>query len=345
MRFNKEKKSAIVSYLLEKLDAGVPNVAKIVSDAFSINQNTVHNYINELIEQGVLVRVKRDAYCLAVKKADYSFSRKAGEIQDEQAIFDACLRKHLETLPANVLEIWEYILGEMINNVIDHSEAEELLISIRQTALSTKMLIIDNGVGVFAKIKEHFEMNSLDEAIRELFKGKLTTDPVNHSGEGIFFCSRLADLFVILSDQKIFTINKYDMDDLTDIPVKQQGTSVLIELSNTSNKTAAGIFNQYAQVDGGFQTTMIPLKNMFDSAPVSRSQAKRLCQRLDKFSEVILDFDGLNWMGQGFAHQVFVVFQNLHPEIDLKPLHMSKGVEQMYLHVTGGNYNGSVAVD
>ena len=338
MRFSKEKKSAIISYLLEKLDAGVPNVAKTVHEAFSINQNTVHTYINELIKQGVLVRVKRDTYRLAVKRAIYSFSRKAGEIQDEQAIFDACLRKHLESLPTNVREIWEYISGEIINNVIDHSEAENLQITIMQTTLSTKMLVIDNGVGIFAKIKEHFKMNSLDEAISELFKGKLTTDPVNHSGEGIFFCSRLADLFVVFSDQKVFTINKYDADDLVDIPTDQQGTSVLIELSNTSNKTAESIFNQYAQVDGGFQMTMIPLKNMFDSAPVSRSQAKRLCQRLDKFSEVVLDFDGLNWMGQGFAHQVFVVFQNQHPEIDLKPIHMSSGVERMYLHVTGRSY-------
>ena len=115
MRFNKEKKSAIVSYLLEKLNAGAPNVAKIVSDAFAINQNTVHNYINELIEQGVLVREKRDTYRLAENTANYSFSRKAGEIQDEQAIFDACLRKHLAALPSKVPEIWEYILGERRN--------------------------------------------------------------------------------------------------------------------------------------------------------------------------------------------------------------------------------------
>ncbi len=178
-------------------------------------------------------------------------------------------------------------------------------------------------------------MHSLDEAICELFKGKLTTDPVHHSGEGIFFSSRLADKFVIASDGKFFSVNKYDNDILLDAPEFETGTVILIELSNTSNKTAAEIFNLYAQIDGGFNVTMIPLKNMFDSSPVSRSQAKRVCQRLEKFEEVIFDFNGLDWMGQGFAHQIFVVFQNDHPNIKLKPINMSKDVEQMYLHVTG----------
>ncbi len=338
MRFDKGKKNAIMQYLLEKIDEETPNVAKTVSTTLGINQNTVHTYINELLAQKVIERQKRGLYRLTEEAFSYTLSRARGEISDEQAIYESCLSEHLRELPRNVREIWEYILGEMINNVIDHSGAENLWIQVIQTALSTKVMIVDNGVGIFAKIRDHFGMRSLDEAICELFKGKLTTDPENHSGEGIFFSSRLADYFVILSDKKIFTINKYNNDALLNISGAEKGTRILIELSNASNKTAAGIFDQYAQVDGGFQTTMIPLKNMFDSAPVSRSQAKRVCQRLDRFKEVILDFDGLDWMGQGFAHQLFVVFQGQHPGIALKPIHMSKSVEQMYLHVVGRSY-------
>ena len=80
------------------------------------------------------------------------------------------------------------------------------------------------------------------------------------------------------------------------------------------------------------------MKHLFDSAPVSRSQAKRVCQRLEKFREVYFDFQGLDWMGQGFAHQIFIVFQKLHPEIILHPINMSEGVAQMYAHVTGREY-------
>jgi hypothetical protein len=42
--------------------------------------------------------------------------------------------------------------------------------------LDTQALILDDGIGIFEKIRSHFRMKSLDEAIQELFKGKLTTD-------------------------------------------------------------------------------------------------------------------------------------------------------------------------
>ena len=62
-----------------------------------------------------------------------------------------------------------------------------------------------------------------------------------------------------------------------------------------------------------FTKTTIPLKNIFEGSPVSRSQAKRICQNGLKIrEEVILDFDAIEWMGQGFAHQMFAVFRREH---------------------------------
>ncbi len=86
-------------------------------------------------------------------------------------------------------------------------------------------------------------------------------------------------------------------------------------------------------MDSGFDKTILPLKNIFDAAPVSRSQAKRICTNLDKFKIVIIDFGGISWMGQGFAHQIFVVFQNEHPDITLEPINMCEDVMKMYKHV------------
>ena len=38
-------------------------------------------------------------------------------------------------------------------------------------------------------------------------------------------------------------------------------------------------------------------------------------------------------MGQGFAHQVFVVFRREHPNISLVPINMNEPVTKMYNHV------------
>ncbi len=39
-------------------------------------------------------------------------------------------------------------------------------------------------------------------------------------------------------------------------------------------------------------------------------------------------------MGQGFAHRIFVVFRQAHPQILLTPINMNEAVTKMYNHVT-----------
>ena len=112
-----------------------------------------------------------------------------------------------------------------------------------------------------------------------------------------------------------------------------KGTGVFMSLSSFSHKNPQEVFDLYANIDGGFIKTKIPLKNIFDTSPVSRSQAKRVCNRLEKFREIVIDFDGIQWMGQGFAHQIFVIFSREHPDIQLIPINMNEDVTKMYVHV------------
>lgn len=89
----------------------------------------------------------------------------------------------------------------------------------------------------------------------------------------------------------------------------------------------------YANVNESPNKTTVFLKNIFDTPPVSRSQARCVCNRLDKFKEVILDFDTPDWIGQGIAHQIFVVYKREHPEIVITPINMNDAVSKMYEHV------------
>ena len=85
----------------------------------------------------------------------------------------------------------------MLNNVIDHSEAHHVKIQITKTAKHTTIIIADNGVGVFKKIQTAFNLLDERHALFELAKGKLTTDPQSHSGERIFFASKMFERFDI----------------------------------------------------------------------------------------------------------------------------------------------------
>ena len=90
----------------------------------------------------------------------------------------------------------------------------------------------------------------------------------------------------------------------------------------------------FTDMDGGFNRTRIPIKNFFDMFPVSRSQAKRLCQRFENFNIVELDFSDIPEIGQGFAHEIFVVFQNDHQNVKLNVINASREVQRMIYHVT-----------
>lgn len=59
----------------------------------------------------------------------------------------------------------------------------------------------------------------------------------------------------------------------------------------------------------------------------------RMCAGLDKFKEIELDFSDVEFIGQGFAHQVFVLFAKAHPEIFIHPINMNDTVKSVYDHV------------
>jgi anti-sigma regulatory factor (Ser/Thr protein kinase)/predicted transcriptional regulator len=334
MKFNEERKRTIILYLLEKIEQNEEEISKIVAETFEVNQNTIHTYINELMADNIIKRVKRGKYELITNTYSYELRRTKGDLDTDTYAYEYCLKKHICNLPSNIQHIWSYSFSEMINNVMDHSMAENVKVNIEQDYLYTCVTIADDGIGIFEKIKEYFGLKSVDEAICELFKGKLTTDSANHSGEGIFFSSKMMDEFFIVSSGKIFTNNKYDNSRIIDIAASnKKGTCVIMGLSNFTNKNPQEVFDLYANVDYGFTKTKIPMKNIFDASPVSRSQAKRVCNRLEKFEEVIIDFEGLSWMGQGFAHQLFVVFAREHPDIRLLPINMNEDITKMYNHV------------
>ena len=55
--------------------------------------------------------------------------------------------------------------------------------------------------------------------------------------------------------------------------------------------------------------------------------------RLEEFRQVEFDFAGIDFMGQGFGDEIFRIFQNQHPEIELIPINANETVLGMIKHV------------
>lgn len=339
MSFTEEKREKIKRYILEKINTDQKDLAQRTAQTFKISLNTVYRYLKELEKKEIIVK-KGNKYEFIENTHVFMLRRSKRDLVEEDEIYVKYISNFVKDFPENIERIWQYSFTEMMNNAIDHSEAENVVLSVFQNYLCTTIMIADDGIGIFRKIKEYYHFDSLDDAVNELFKGKLTTDKKNHSGEGIFFTSRILDRFAAVSDGKIFTHDKYTevLRNLEDIETLKnwkdlKGTLIIMELSNFSNKILREVFDMFSDADGGFSRTHIPIKNIYELYPVSRSQAKRLCHRFEKFKEVELDFQGITEIGQGFAHEIFVVFQNAHPNVKLIPVNMTEEVEKMVSHV------------
>jgi len=207
-------------------------------------------------------------------------------------------------------------------------------VDIEKTAIATEIRIADNGDGIFKKIQKELGLTDERHAVLELSKGKVTTDPENHTGEGIFFSSRMMEKFIILSGNTYFSHNKKNNLDWIMENKSQKGTDVFMKMKNDSARTVQEIFDQFANSDSedyGFTKTIVPvnLVQYGNEMLVSRSQAKRLLARVDRFKIVILDFKGVSAIGQAFADEIFRVFAQKKSETKIIPINMEESVQNM----------------
>lgn len=241
----------------------------------------------------------------------------------------------ISNIPENIKSIFTFAFSEMFNNAIEHSGSKIISVEVSLKNSKLSFIVEDSGVGVFRNIMKKKGLRSVVEAIQDLLKGKTTTMPKSHSGEGIFFTSKASDLFILDSFGRQLSIQTL----LNDVKVKQvsilkRGTRVIFEISIDSNIHLNDVFKKYTNIksdsDFGFDKTEIRVKLFTTSGVhISRSQARRILSGLEKFKIILLDFDKVPVVGQAFADEIYRVFQNTHPDILIQEENMSAGVRFM----------------
>lgn len=338
MPLKKSTRNEIQRFIIEAAERHPHDLVRIASAYFKVSGQSIRNYIDKLVAKDILqVSGKKKGIRYGLKAHEKQFATYVSKDLDESKIWETEIVPFLPKLKENVYFVCNYGYTEMLNNIKDHSGSAFAYSMVSYNALEIEFALLDNGVGIFSKIQKDFNLENKKDAILELAKGKLTSDPENHTGEGIFFTSRLFDKFDILSENLFF--HGHDKDDwLLEAENFGNGTAVFMKIKRDSNTDYNEIFGKYANPeldDYGFSRTHLPVKLLQHEgeALVSRSQAKRLVARFGQFREVILDFSGINHIGQGFADEIFRVFMNNHPEVNLSPINMSEQVKQTINHV------------
>ena len=301
----------------------------------------IQKILKELRERGVLVLVgqtNRAHYLLTEdfkkKKKPLSFRSffENENLREDYVI--KIIKKETDIfkrLKRNVSDILEYAFLEMLNNAIEHSRSKKVLIEFSRDNAFARFKVVDWGVGIFEDIRRKFRLKSVFEAINLVIKGKHTTKPEAHSGEGIFFTSKVGDKFVLESSKEKLIFDNVLDDVFLKKTKKAKGTTVFFEMSLKSKKELNDIFAAYTGRDFVFNKTKIVIKlsKKPEEGFISRSQARRVIFGLEKFKEIILDFKGVKTIGQSFADEIFRVWSQNHQDVKINYVNASKEVEFM----------------
>jgi anti-sigma regulatory factor (Ser/Thr protein kinase) len=303
-----------------------------VAKRLGVTRQTAHRYLRELVDEGSLIS-EGAGRSTRYRRSSYGHEKRYPTRGLEEDLVWSELSgpgSALEDLPEKARTLLQYSITELVNNVIDHSGAEQVLVSVDREPDVVRIDVCDEGVGIFEHIRQGLDLRTEIEALQELSKGKTTTMPDRHTGEGIFFVSKAVNLFEIRSGSLTWILDNRGGDmAVGEIDPPQTGTTVRVEVDVDDARDLTEVFEEYTE-DFEFAKTRTVVKLFaFGTRFVSRSEAKRLVHGLEKFREVVLDFDGVELVGQGFVDEIFRVWALQHPEIRLVPVAMNDAVEFM----------------
>ena len=315
----------IRNFILENITNN-RNFAALTSEKFDISLPAVYKHIDRLVRENQVIKKSGRFELYSIQ---HKYVYKIDKTLSEDAAWENDIKKHFSGLPQNVRNIWIYGFLEIFNNAIEHSRGDKIYVVINTNRIFIEISISDNGIGIFKNIMSKFNLVEEKEALLELAKGKRTTNKKRHSGQGIFFTSKVFDDFIIFSDGITFTSNPETRAKIQ-TKRKKDSTLVYMSLANNSGKILKNIFNEYStEIPGDFDKTIIPIHLAGSDDLVSRSQARRVLSGLELFKEVILDFKDIEYIGQAFADEIFRVFPNMNPSTTILTQNTNSEVQNM----------------
>lgn len=326
----------IREFILEAVKAHPSDLVELVEKEFAVTRTTVHRHIDTLISKGKLIKTgakKGMKYYLAgALNKELVFNTK--EHPEEHKVWDEFLAPTFSNINKNVEDICYYGFGEIFNNAVDHSEGKKIFVEVTIDEEKIEITIADDGIGIFKKIQKYLSLEDIRESVLHLTKGKFTTAPDYHSGEGIFFSSRAFDVFKIYSNGLLYVRDNSQDDWFIEDRENTDGKHTLIkmEIKKNSKRDLQKVFEHYQNSETkAFDKThiLVQFSKLGDERFVSRSQAKRILKGIDKFNHIMLDFKGIRSVGQAFVDEIFRVFKSSHPEIKIEYLNANDAIEFM----------------
>jgi anti-sigma regulatory factor (Ser/Thr protein kinase) len=312
-----------------------------VAARVGMSRQAAHAHLTALTAEGLLVRegAGRATRYRRAQSPELRLSLQLPGLQEDQVWKELERRAPwLSQLPERATAILHFAFTEVLNNAIDHSGAAEVEVLLERDPQRVAFEVVDAGEGIFEHARRLLGLRDHFEALQELSKGKVTTAPEAHTGQGLFFTSKAVDVLLVESGAlRWWTDNVRGDVGLGEVHPPRTGTRVRAELAPDTARELKAVFDAYSNEDFAFSRSRAFIK-LFEVGVdfVSRSEAKRLLHGMEKFEEVVLDFRGVRSVGQGFADEVFRIWARAHPGTRLVAEHMNDAVRFMVQRARGG---------
>jgi len=329
------KKNQIRRFLLRLIGRGRRDIAGLASARYGVTRQYVNKLLRELTNEGAIEATgETRARIYSLAKETRNLRLEIDDTLEEDRVWRQFVRPELEGTGTRALEICHYGFTEMFNNVLDHSEGTGVTVTITRSPVAITLRVGDDGVGIFQKIQDAFGLEDPEHAVLELSKGKLTTDSDRHTGEGIFFTSRMFDKFRIVSGSLTLIHLREGDDWCIEYRQQQEGTVVSMTIDPDTRRSTRAVYDRYTageEGDYGFNVTHVPvaLARYGEENLVSRSQAKRVLARLNLFKKVVLNFSDVPTIGQAFADELFRVYPGVQPDLEFVVVNAAVNVRDM----------------
>ncbi|HRE32174.1 MAG TPA: DUF4325 domain-containing protein [Candidatus Berkiella sp.] len=319
----------IKAFLIKHIANHPRNIVAFAAGTLNVTRTTIHRHLNALIKQKKIIRsgTTKQAHYYLTSERDRRFTLKIATELTEEDVWMKHLNSEFKDLSVHAQEILHYGFTEIFNNVLDHAFAKNVIVSLDWNDETAHLTVQDDGIGVFERLNLVFHFQDYRESLLHLTKGKLTTDPINHTGEGLFFTSRVFDNFCLIANGLRFFRNNQESDWTVESVSQEKGTKVIMELNTRIARKISDVFNKYTD-DFEFNKTdlLVNLSQLAGERLISRSQAKRLFARLEPFTQVTLDFNHVLSVGQGFVDEVFRVYPSKNPQVKINYINANDDV-------------------
>lgn len=322
-------KDAIQALLAEQPAFAVSDLSELTG----LTRQALHAHLRRALAGGELVREGggRSTHYRVPEVPVFEVRRATLALREEELWIELCtfLDRHLPERGATADATLAYVVTELVNNAIDHSRAPQVLLRAAVERVRLSLFVEDAGIGAFESVRAKLGLASHLHALQHLSKGKVTTDPERHTGEGLFFSSKAVDGFELAANGHTWVVDNLRDDQAVLETPTPPGTRVTCRLATPTTRSLQVLFERFT-TDLAFDRSRTVVR-LFEHGTrfVSRSEAKRLADGLERFREVELDFQGVEGVGQGFVDELLRVWARAHPGTRLVPTRMNAAVEFM----------------